>query len=167
MRTILCFVLALITVPAGADWAYVAVTNDGVRYAYDPMRIARLPDGNVKVWYRVEQTAESKIAEIVSMARQSEDMGAGGRETSMLFRERIPRYKHYSYTLHRAVFDCQQQREYTEESIDYSTRGDELARLNVNALLAELSSQGIPVSNRFSEIYPGSVMEALLLKVCR
>lgn len=153
---------------AQAEWIQFFSSIDGKVYTYDPARVVSLPDGKIKVWYQVTQSAQSKIAEIESMARQSESMGVGGKETAMLFREKIPSYKEYSHTMHRTIFDCRRQKHLGEEFIDYSKNGEELDRLNTGALIAELETKGHRVnSERFAEIFPGSYIEMLMIKVCR
>lgn len=153
---------------AQADWVVYGETKDGKVFSYDPNRVAVLSDGNIKVWYRETKSAQSKIADIESMARQLENMGAGGREAAMLARGKIPRYRNFSHTLSRTIFDCRRQKYFDEEFIDYSKDGSVLDSLNTNSLIAEVEATGIKVnSERFSEIYPGSVVEALMNMVCK
>ena len=147
---------------AQAEWVRFASTADGKVYTYDPARIASLPDGKIKVWYRIAQSAQSKIADIEAEAVDAEKTLS--KEVASLFREKIPRFRNYSHTLHRTIFDCRQQKYFDEESIDYSDDGAVLDRLDWNALVAQL---GVFGGNRFSEVFPGSYIEMLMTKVCK
>lgn len=147
---------------AQAEWVRFASTTDGKVYTYDPARIASLPDGKIKVWYRIAQSAQSKIADIEAGAVDAEK--TLGKEVASLFREKIPRYRNYSHTMDRTIFDCRQQKHFGEESIDYSDDGTVLDRLDANALFAEI---GVVGDRRFREVFPGSYIEMLMTKVCR
>ena len=159
--------LMLVCGMAQADWVQYASSSGGqITWAYDPARVASLPDGNIKVWYQATQSAYSKIADMGEEAIYAEK--TIGKEVASLMREKIPRYQNFSHTLYRSIFDCQQQKFFDEESIDYSRDGQVLDRRNMNSLIAEMESKGFRVnSNRFSEIPPGSLIELLMKRVCK
>ena len=159
--------LMLVCGMAQADWVQFASSNGGqIAWAYDPTRVASLPDGNIKVWYQTTQSAYSKIADMEAEAVDAEK--TIGKEVAGLMRAKIPRYRNFSHTLHRSVFDCRQQKFFDEESIDYSLDGEVLDRRNMNSSVAEMESMGFRVnSNRFSEIPPGSLIELLMKRICK
>lgn len=167
-KAILMMLLAVMSNSAVAEWVEIGETENGKVFSYDPTRIVSLSDGKVKVWYKNTWSAQLKIAEIELLARQLEDMGAGGRESAMLARGKIPSYKNYSHTLHRTIFDCRRQKYFNEEWIDYSTDGRVLERLNVNSLIADVEAAGVKVnSETFLEIYPDTYIEDLMKIVCK
>ena len=152
--------LLLICGLAHAEWVVYGKDKDGRVLSFDPARVTNLNDSAlyhraVKVWYKETGSAQLKIADIEKMARESDNNTAAGRETAMLFREKIPIYKNYSHTLHLAHIDCSRQTHWPKEWVAYSTDGSVLERFKVNPTLYS------------EEIYPGTLMEVLMITVCK
>jgi hypothetical protein len=152
---------------AQAEWVRFASTTDGKVYAYDPARVASLPDGTVKVWYQLIQSVQSKTAEFEDAAKDAEMLNM--KDVASMLRSKTWSYRTFSHTMYREIFDCRQHTKKFEESIDYSSDGKVLDRTNMDTIIQEGIAKGLFTGNekRFSEIVPGSAVEMLMTRVCK
>lgn len=132
--------LMLFSSLAQAGWVQFAQSGNAgeLRIAYyDPLAVARLPDGRISLWEKEVRSPESAIAERKEY----------GLPTA--------RFENFAYTLQRIIIDCSQ-RQYAVASIrDYSSYEEILD------IIDRPSSEW-----RFNDIISGSVTGIIMKRVC-